>query len=350
MKKLIALIGVVCVVGLIIFTLLSNKAAMQKKAQIIPITSYPVSVVTVSKQKLDEQLSQVGVIVANNDVAIVSELQGQAKVTAVLVKEGSYVRAGSPIVKIDDILPQANYLAAKTSYEKAQKDWERNQSLQKDGLISDSQLESARLAYESAQAQYVAAERQYQNATITSPISGLITSVPVNIGMIVNPGTVVANVIDNSLFKVKLNIGEEDAFKLQVGASVIVETDVYPGAKFNGTIYSVSGKGDEAHTYPVQIIIPNSKQYPLKSGMFGKVSFNIKNQMVITIPRDALVGSIKNPQVYVVEDGTAKLRNIIVGTTVGTISSVKQGLTEGETVVISGQNNLQDNVGVAIQK
>jgi RND family efflux transporter MFP subunit len=350
MKKLIAIIGVFCVVGLIIFTLLSNKAAMQEKAKITPITSFPVSVVTVSKQKLDEKLSQVGVIVANNDVAIVSELQGQAKVTAVLVKEGSYVGVGSPIVKIDDVLPRANYLAAKTSYEKSQKDWERNQSLQKDGLISDSQLESARLAYESAQAQYVAAQRQYQNATITSPISGLITSVPVNIGMIVNPGTVVANVIDNSLFKVKLNIGEEDAFQLRVGDSVVVETDVYPGVKFNGTTSSVSGKGDEAHTYPVQIIIPNNKQYPLKSGMFGKVSFNLKNQIAITIPRDALVGSIKNPQVYVVQDGTAKLRNILVGTTVGTIISVKQGLAEGETVVISGQDNLQDNVEVAIQK
>lgn len=350
MKRLIAIIGTIVIAGLIVFTLLSNRAAIQKKARIVPITSYPVSVVTVLKQKIDEQLSQVGVIVANNDVAIVSELQSQAKVTAVYVKEGSYVTAGSPIIKIDDTLPQANFEAAKTNYEKAQKDWERNHELQKTDVISESELEASRSAYDSAQAQYVAAKRQYQDAAITSPISGVITAVPVNLGMIVNPGAVVANVIDNSLFKVQLNIGEADVFKLRVGDPVVVETEVYSGIKFTGTIYTISDKGDEAHTYPVQIIVPNNKQYPFKSGMFGKITINFKNQMELTIPRTALIESIKNPQVYVVEDGIAKLRGILVGTTVGTFITVKQGLAEGETVVVSGQDNLQDNVSVIIQK
>lgn len=348
MKKTILLIASILVVSLIVFTLFHNKAEMAKKAKIVPITSYPVSVVTVSKQKLDQALSLVGVIVANNDVAIVSEVSG--KVTQVFVKEGSYVSAGAPVIKIDDTLLKASYISAQTSFEKAKNDWERKQSLEKDGLISASDLEAASQTYKSAEAQFIAARRQYENTTVTSPISGLVTSRPVNIGMMVNPGTMVANVIDNSLFKVKLNIGEENAFKLREGDSVTVETDVYPGVKFYGKIDSISAKGDEAHTYPVQIVIHGSKQYPLKSGMFGKVTFNIKNQDALTIPREALIGSIKDAQVYVVEDGVAKLRDILVGSAVGTVVAVKQGLNAGDVVVVNGQNNLQDNMAVTIEK
>ena len=348
MKKMIALFGTALVVGLIVFVLFSNKAEMEKKAKIVPITSYPVSVVSVTKQKIDSSLSQVGLIVANNDVAIVSEAQG--KVLAVMVKEGSYVSAGSPIVKIDNELSKANFLTAETSYQKAQKDWERSQSLSKDGLISDSQLESTRLSFQAAEAQYIAAQRQYNNATITSPIAGIITSRPVNIGMMVTSGMVVANVVDTSFFKVKLNVGEEDAFRLKVGDAVAVETDVYPGAKFHGKIDSISAKGDEAHTYPIQIIMPNNKQYPLKSGMFGRVLFSSNNQLALVIPRDALVGSIKDPQVFVVEGGKAKLREILVGMEAGVFVTVKSGLNEGESIVVSGQNNLQDNVAVTVEE
>ena len=347
MKKAIVILVTVLVIGLIVFTLFNNKAQIAQKAKINPITSYPVAVVKVTKQSLNENLSQVGVITANNDLAVVSEQQG--KVTAVMVNEGSYVSAGSPLVRLDDLLAQANFMSVQSSYDKAKKDWERYVGLQKDGLISDSDLEAKRLAFKGAEAQYITAQRQYHNAVITSPISGVVTSRPVNLGSMVNAGTVVANVVDTSKFKVKLNIDEQNAFKLKVGDAVTVETDVYPGVKLHGQISFISAKGDDAHTYPVEVVIPgNDKQYPLKSGMYGRVSFNLPSQEGLVIPRDALVGSIKNPQVYVVEAEKARLRDLVVGPEVGTNLTVLQGLNEGDTVVVNGQDNLKDNIGVQI--
>ncbi len=347
MKKAIVILVTVLVIGLIVFTLFNNKAQIAQKAKINPITSYPVAVVKVTKQSLNENLSQVGVITANNDLAVVSEQQG--KVTAVMVSEGSYVSAGSPLVRLDDLLAQASFTSAQSSYDKAKKDWERYVGLQKDGLISDSDLESKRLVFKEAEAQYITAQRQYHNAVITSPISGVVTSRPVNLGSMVNAGTVVANVVDTSKFKVKLNIDEQNAFKLKVGDAVTVETDVYPGVKLHGQISFISAKGDDAHTYPVEVVIPgNDKQYPLKSGMYGRVTFNLPSQEGLVIPRDALVGSIKNPQVYVVEAEKARLRDLVVGPEVGTNLTVLQGLNEGDTVVVNGQDNLKDNIGVQI--
>jgi RND family efflux transporter MFP subunit len=348
MKKKLVLVITVLVVALIVVTLFSNRAAMEKKAKIVAITSYPVSVVTAAKQKLDETFSQVGVIVSNNDVEVASELQG--KVTAVYVKEGSHVSPGSPLVKVDDMVPEANYASAKSSYEKALNDWKRMQGLYQDGLISKTDLETSQQVYSAAEAGFVNAKRQYQNSIITSSISGIVTARPVNIGTMVNNGMVVATVIDNSLFKVQLNIAEQYAFKLRVGDPVGITSEVYPGIQFQGRIDTISAKADAAHTYPVQILLANNKQYPLKSGMFGTSAFTIRNQDIITIPRESIIGSVKSAQVYIVEDGIAKLRSILVSTVAGTVVGIKQGLREGEVVVVNGQNNLQDNARVEIVK
>jgi multidrug efflux pump subunit AcrA (membrane-fusion protein) len=63
-----------------------------------------------------------------------------------------------------------------------------------------------------------------------------------------------------------------------------------------------------------------------------------------------LVGSIKDPQVYVVENEMAELRKIVVGSEFGTKLMVLQGLKEGEVVVVNGQDNLKDNVKVNVIK
>lgn len=347
-KKVVLLIVSLVVVLLIGFVLFNNKAEMERKANITPITSVPVSVVTATKQSIQNNLTQIGVIMAINDVNIISEVSG--KIINVLAKEGSYIKAGSPIVKVDDTLLHAKFLATQTSYQKAQKDWERKQALYKDQLISDAELEMARQTFKAAEAQFIADQKQYQNTLVTSPISGVVTSRPVNIGTMLAPGSIVANVVDISMFKVKLNVGEETVFTLKAGDPVTVETDVYPGVKFAGRIDSVSVKGDESHTYPVWVLLPNNKQYPLKSGMFGRVTFRTSHEMALVIPRDALVGSIKNPQVFVVNENKAELRQIIIGPVVGTNIIVKQGLNEGDMIVFSGQDNLRDGVAVNIQK
>ncbi len=157
-----------------------------------------------------------------------------------------------------------------------------------------------------------------------------------------------ANVIDNSLFKVKLNIGEQEAFRLRVGEPVTVTTDVYPGVKLSGKVESISDKADGAHTYPVEVSISSSREYPLKSGMFGTLTFNLGVRDGLTIPRNSIVGSIKNPQVFVIQNGTAVLRNIVTGTANGTDVAVTEGLSEGELVVAGGKNNLQDGMKVKV--
>jgi RND family efflux transporter MFP subunit len=160
---------------------------------------------------------------------------------------------------------------------------------------------------------------------------------------------VVANVVDISRLKVKVSVAEQDAFKLKAGDKVEVTTDVYPGVTFEGRIHTISAKADEGHTYPIEITLENSSAHPLRAGMFGRVSFvSLAPVKTLAIPRDALVGSMKAASVFVVENGIARKRDIVVGTEEGTQLMVVSGLSEGETIVVNGQNNLKDSTAVAV--
>ncbi len=314
-------------------------------------TAYSVSVVTASRQSLDDQFSLIGTIAANNDVVILSETQG--RVVKVNAEVGDFKPAGSVLVEVDSELKEANYKTAKMTYDKAKKDLERFESLYKDQSISESQIEQARWSFQSAEAQYIVAKRMLSDTKITTPISGIVTARYVNLGSMVMgapQATVIANVVDISKLKVKINVGEKDVFKIKVGDQVTVTTDVYPGTAFEGKVSTISAKGDEAHTYPVEVRIDNSAAFPLKAGMFGRVQFSIKSKKQnIIIPREAVVGSVKNAKVYVVRNNTASLRPVSVGNEFGTNVEILSGISEGDVIVVNGQNNLKDNASVVVR-
>jgi RND family efflux transporter MFP subunit len=348
MRNWKVVLGIVVVVVAVVGILLRNRATM---AASVPrssiLTDVPVSVAVARTEELQDTLSLVGTVNANNDVNVVAETQG--RVIGVAVQVGDYVRAGAPLVLIDDTLKAANLVAAEVSYEKAKKDFDRYESLFKRNSITAAQFDAARQSYKVAEAQYLTAKKQFTDTRITTPISGYVTSRSVDVGAMVAPGISVANVVDISTLKVKLNVSEKDAFRLKVGDPVSVSTEVYPGSTFPGKIRSIAAKGDDAHTYPVEIAIPNSREHPLKAGMFARIGFvSLVSVRMLSVPRDALIGSVKEPQIYLVQNGKAKLRNIVVSDVVGSRLAVARGLAEGDTVVVNGQNNLKDDADVVV--
>lgn len=349
MKRIKFIAMGVLVLAAIVAILWNNKNQMQAKSKTTSITSYPVSVARVTLQQLSESLSLVGTISANNDVAIIAETQG--RVIGVHANVGDSRQAGALLLQIDDELKKSEFMKAEITYERAKKDAERYAALREEHSATEWQKENAWQAFKIAEAQYIKARKEYRDTKISTPISGIVTGRSVDVGTMVQPGMVVANVVDISKLKVKLNVAEQDAFKLKSGDPVEVTTDVYPGVKFAGKIANISSKGDESHTYPVEVTLPNSKTHPLKAGMFGRITFvSMARGETLSIPREALVGSVKNPQVFVVENSLAKRRDLVVGDVVGTNVAVLQGLSRDETIVVNGQNNLKDSVTVEIVK
>jgi RND family efflux transporter MFP subunit len=344
-KTLIWLLSGVIVVIVGYLGLVKQKATPEKSSQIL--TEIPVSVTIAIMQKLASNISLVGTINASNDVNVIAETQGVAK--QVYVKVGDHVQAGTILIQVDDEIPRSTLGAAEISYQKAKADFERSENLYQENSISISQLEAARLGMKAAENQLDIARRQLENTRIKSPISGTVNARFVNLGAMVGAGSSVANIVDITTLKVKVNVSEREAFQLKPGDGVDIITDVYPGQIFAGRIDNIASKADEAHTYPIEIVVANSASHPLKAGMFSRISFtSIQSTAALTIPRLALIGSIKSAEVYTVESGLASLRSIVIGKQTNEFLEVLNGLSQGDTIVVSGQNNLVDNAKVTV--
>ncbi|MGE5479621.1 MAG: efflux RND transporter periplasmic adaptor subunit [Chloroflexota bacterium] len=340
-KKFWGLFVAALVVVGIIGVLLNNRSNSASKAKRNVIQSvYPVTVTAAARMKLDENLNLVGSVFADKEVQVLSETQGRIEHLGIDV--GSRVARGGVLLRVDDVLKKAAVMTAEANYDKAKKDLSRYEELYKSNSGTESQLDQARNTFRLAEAQLVTAKKQLQDATLRAPISGVVTQLNVETGSFLNVGTPIAYIVDVSKLIVKLNLPEKDAFMLHTGDPVRISTDVYPGQSFSGTVRTIVAKGDAAHTFPVEIALDNVGN-KLRAGMFARVYFTtIRRDNAITIPREALVGSIRDPEVYVLRDGVAELRRISVGAESGKLIEALSGIEEGELVVIAGQMNLTD--------
>ncbi|HZH03471.1 MAG TPA: efflux RND transporter periplasmic adaptor subunit, partial [Myxococcaceae bacterium] len=261
------------------------------------------------------------------------------------------VKKGDVLARVDAELRTAGLKSAQAAYDKAKLDYERARTLHEAASIPASQLEAARLGFESSEAQLVVAQRQAKDTTIRAPISGTVTSRPVEVGGMLDHGKQVATLVDVSALKVRVRVAERDAFRIKPGDPVSVTTEVYPGHEFHGKVRSIGVKADEARTFLVEVDLPNSPELPLRAGLFGRVAFASKGgRKGVVIPREALVGSIRKPQVYVVQDGVARLRDIVIDAEEGMTLGVASGLNAGESLVVHGQSNLKDGVKVEVSR
>ncbi len=353
MKRTIIIVVVVVLVGLIAFRLISNKKHIESKKQVVDNSNVRVAVNTakVENKTTDRSLTLVGTVAANQVIDVKSEVAG--KITSLNFKLGDFVSKGKALGHIDNTIRELSVQNAEQSLADAKQNFERYKNLYEGGGATKAQFDQYSLAYNNAKIQFQQSKKQMSDAVISAPISGYVTVKAVEAGAFVNVGSPVATVADVSSLKVQLNVSEKDIYSMKVGDQVKISATVYPGIDFQGKISFISVTGDEAHNYPVEISIKNDAKNPLKAGTYVDISFGQKGKVTaLQIPREALMGSLKDGKVYVVDTSTklARIRNVVIGLDNGSSLEVLKGLKEGENVITSGQINLADSMKVNIIK
>ena len=187
------------------------------------------------------------------------------------------------------------------------------------------------------------------DATITAPFNGIVTQKYVEEGKYINPGNPVITLADITKLKIRINASEANIYLIRSGYRAIVTAEMYPEAEFSGDVTYVSDKGDESHNYPIEVVIPNSHEFPLKAGTFVNVKIEVPATVkMLIIPREALVGSTQDATVFIAENGKAILRKIVIKSSVGADLQVISGLSAGEKVVVTGQINLIDGSAIHV--
>lgn len=349
MKKttLIILASAVAIVALIGFRLASNKKKIdaQNKPVVNTNVAIPVTVNRVEEGTVSQQLVKTGNLIPFREANITATTAG--KVTSVNFNLGTQVRQGQTLVELDNRLKELSLQATQLNIDKLKKDVTRYNTLLAGNATTEIQVNDTKYNYENAVNQAEQIQKQIQDANVKAPISGQIVQKAIEPGVYITIGSTLGKVLDVARLKVNVLVNESDVYQLHKGQSVKVTADVFPGRTFTGQISYIAPQGTDEHNYPVEITINNANN--LKAGTFVNVDFSQKsNQKALQIPRAALVESIKNPYVYVVENNVAHQRKISVGRDFGDTIEVLGGLSTGDVVVTTGQLNLSEGKTVQI--
>lgn len=357
--KTIKKIGIaIAVIGLIVlagFKLAANKKKSQEETRIVAQSNDSISVNVSKVEYRDINTSYVanGTFEPFQELNFPSEVSG--KVIRVLVDEGSYVKAGQTLAVIRADQQSIDLSAAEAAYQNALTDNQRYENALKTGGVTQQQVDASRLQLKNAKAQLDHAKIRMGDMQVRATINGVVNQRLIEPGSYVSPGTAMFEIVNVSSLKLRVEVDENHVVNYKVGDNIKVKTSVYPDKEFVGKISFIAPKASSSLNFPVDIRVSNGAGNELKAGMYGTAMFSsaddeTQNKPVLTLSRDAFVGGLSSGEVFVINDGKAHLKKIVSGRNFGDWVEILDGLKDGETVVTSGQVNLDEGAVVKIIK
>lgn len=352
MKRTIITIIVLAVFGgAIAYILNKNKKENQAKVDVVNKADGSVLVKTANAEvkAIDLDFVANGNFMPNQDLEFSSEVSG--RITSIRAKEGDRVAKGQILATVEDKYLSLDMQNANEQYQKLLVDKSRMENALKSGGVTQAQVDEITLAVKNAQNGISQLQKRLGDVHLKASISGVINKKYIELGSYVSPGTKLFDIVDVSSLKLNVNVNEKQVVQLKKGDRVDIKIPVFPDKVFSGNVSFISVKADNALNFPIEIKLNSSGASEVKSGMYATAQFNFaKSAPILTVPRTAFVGSVRNGEVYVVNDKTVKLRKVTPGSIFGDNVEILGGLTEGETVVTAGQINLQDGSEIIIQK
>lgn len=326
--------------------------------------SFPVEVVPVASERVEYTVTAVGSVDAFERVQLVARVAGA--VEHVRFKEGDTVKKGQVLVEIDPARYTVAVRAAKASLEKAmaaKADADTGLARREDagaenaGVFSNEEVSTWRTRARSSNAQVAEAQAALDTASINlrdafvkAPIEGKIQSRTVQTGQYVQPGTVLATILQRDPLLLRFQVPEIEAPRIKQGmlAHFEVRSDE---RRFKAAISYVSDAADSGtRMVSVTAEIDAAVRDELRPGAFAEVSVPVgENPAAPVIPQSAVRPSEKGFLAFVIENGAANERVLSLGlrTEDGRVE-VKSGLKAGEMLVVRGAEALREGVPVRV--
>lgn len=320
-----------------------------------------VATAVAEKVTKENNLSLTGNVEAYQQAIISGKVAG--RVEQILVENGAAVRVGQALVKLESqdyanalAMSQAVLKKAQTSLATTQNNFQRFQELHKQGAISQKDFEDIEMALRMSEADDASAiaavsnaEEALRNATVSSPISGIVANKNVKTGQVLSPGVPLMTVEDISSVYLVVNIEQKDIAKVKKGLKAEVTIDGFGGQSFEGVVEIVNPVASPgARVFETKIKVQNTDLL-LKPGMFAKVQVKTgDSQEVLAVQQSALSSKQGMFFIFVPEGDKVKRQQVEVGQLIGEMIEIKSGINEGQQVVVTNVNKLKDQDTVKI--
>lgn len=347
-----------------------NKDAVPATDKIAAVVKGAV-VETVVQQPLEEILEASGTVRSRTAAIVSPRVPGT--ITVLNVKEGSRVKKGETLARLDARENLANAAAAEGGVEDARRaldeakarkslvdvQYERYQRLFKSDVISRQEFEikgtekelalqgvaraEARLRQAQEQASGAGAMADYTR--LIAPISGIVTARQADLGATVFPGQPVMTIEDENGYQLELAVPESLSTKVNQGSSVLVTLDAV-GGSFSARIAEIVPSADPlSRTFTAKIPLA---QKGLKSGMFGRGAIATGGRTDgMTVPRKAVFERGALSCVWILDkDNIARMRIVKTGKALGERLEILSGLTAGERIVSGATERVSEGAKV----
>ena len=171
-------------------------------------------------------------------------------------------------------------------------------------------------------------------------------------GAVVTTGTALFEIVNINTLKLSVLVDESQVGRIQIGQTVNINVNALSEEPISGRITFIAPKSDASLNFPVEIEVPNKGN--LKAGMYAtaifKTNHGAETQNMLTVPAEAFVNGVSSGQLFIVENGKAKMINVKTGKVYGDKVQILSGLNGGEQVITSGQINLENGSKINIVK
>jgi HlyD family secretion protein len=386
-KIIIAVIAVLVLAGI-------ATASIRSKSK----EGTPVTFAKVERHDLTSKVSANGQIDAQRKVDLSANVMGQ--IVNLAVREGDVVKKGDFLLQIDrkqltasaegaEASVRALFSdrdAARATLAEAQSSYQRTKNNFDQKIIPAAELDRARSLLDSARANVSSIEQRIQQArsnvaaardtlsktTMTAPMAGIITALPVEegevavIGTMNNAGTKLLTIADMSVVEAVMEVDETDVPNVKVGQRATVTIDAYPNKTFEGRVTEVGsspmtamgGQATEAVNFEVKIQLTNPPP-GVRPGFSASADIitGTRNK-AIAIPLQALVvrekptpkngkaaepaKAVEEEGVYVHKDGKVSFVQVTTGLSGDSNIEIVKGLSEGQQIVTGPFRALRD--------
>ncbi len=334
-----------------------------------------VEVTPVSRGVIADEIKTYSTIQASDIVAVSPQVSN--RVTRIFVDIGDTVRAGQVLAKIYDatfrdlvVRDQAQVRQSRLAFSRDSSTYERQKSLYEKKLIREAdyqvaltQYESARSALDASIASLTQNEESLANSEIRSPVYGVVVRRNIAVGVVAGGGTPAFEIANLSGLESRLFIPVRDWERVRVGQDVTFRLSGDTREAARGVVSRISPQVDPVTGLGEVVVSLTERGSGIFQGALTEATVRVSTRNdVVVIPRTAMIENVQTviePEsntirlnrtysAFVVSDSTAVRRQLTLGIQMGDRIEILAGLQDGDMLVTTGMNQLDDNTLVRV--
>lgn len=318
------------------------------KADTLNNSAVTVEVVQIEKAGGNESFSYSGTIEESETIPLSFPVVGN--VSHVLVSEGDFVRKGQLLATLNDETYKNAYEMSLASQKQAEDAYKRLTPMYKNGSLPEIKYVEVETALQQAKAAASIAKKNWDDCKLYSPVDGVVGKCSIDPGMSAMPNLTSITIVKIEKVFALVSVSENEISSIKKRDNAKVKIAALNNSGFTGAVEEIGVIADPlAHTYKIKIGIANSSRQ-IKPGMICSITLNKSDEIPgLFVPgRSVLVDEEGRNFVYTVYQNKAVKKYISTGRLLKNGVEITSGLSDGEQIVVAGQQRLVDDSFVRI--